>query len=701
MNHYPRLQPTTNLLRPFMHTPHSSHIVNLTRRHTTSSAARLTPALHLTPTRAMRSSAAAVHVLTDRSLFTNIVEFAPGDPFFVAQVQQQLERFQSTPIVNDSTAGLVAAEAPDITLVAFFDMGERGDIEMLRWLHKRKVFISSDSAAGAASSGNLDVLLFLHSLGPESTSIDYKAILSAADSDHLHVLAFLMLQREWDLSKWFQDAYKAAAGTGQLHIIQYLHESGVRCTKFPIDEAAENGHLDTVRYLYVNRIGRFSRDALTRALENGHLDVVRFLCATGQAECHERTFTFVVENEDFDILQLLCQSGIDCAVEHAMAAAVEHGKIDFVKFLYALDPKSCAENGILRTIDAVWSGHLDIIKFLHECGDPKFFNWKAMHGAANQGHLDIVKFLHENRDEGCHYLTVNFAYRSGHHHLPVVHYLHEKGYTSMHNGSSIDYAAEKGHIDVVRYMYDNHIARCTKSGLTGAAKNGHLAVVQYLCATDSIDVDSSAFADVFKNNRFDILEVLCMSRVRYAVEGAMSEAVKLGKIEFVKYLYGFDPKRCARDPRQLGRLTADAAEGGYLDIIKFFHQRGGVEFFDSQAMHCAAVNGHLDVVKFLYENRDEGYLGNTLEHAFNEGHHHVVDYLCENRPAKYAERHADYERRIGRVELAGKIVEGAVATGSYTSSGTVKATVLRLEAVVYQSTTPDTFVTMEAGELSN
>ncbi|TYZ68639.1 hypothetical protein PybrP1_000237, partial [[Pythium] brassicae (nom. inval.)] len=256
---------------------------------------------------------------------------------------------------------------------------------MVRWLHEHGFFISSSLADGAASSGDLDVLLFFYSLGPELATIDSDAIWHAASNGHLHVLEFLMQQREWDLSESISEAYEAAAGTGQLHVIQYLHESGIRCTEQnPIDEAATNGHLDTAMYLHMNRIGSCSKDALTGAVKNGHLDIVKFLCANGRTRCKDETFTSVVKSGRLDILQILCESRVGYAVECAMMAAIELGKVDFVKFLYVLAPTS-------------------------------FFDWQAMHCAAGHGHFDIVKFLHENREEGCGSTTVSYAHESGHH----------------------------------------------------------------------------------------------------------------------------------------------------------------------------------------------------------------------------------------------------------------------------------------------
>ena len=72
--------------------------------------------------------------------------------------------------------------------------------------------------------------------------------------------------------------------------------------------------------------------------------------------------------------------------------------------------------------------------------------------AAKKGHLEIVKWLHENRTEGCTTAAMNCAARNGH--LEVVKWLHEnrtEGCTEW----AMDLAAENGHLDVVKWLNDN------------------------------------------------------------------------------------------------------------------------------------------------------------------------------------------------------------------------------------------------------
>ena len=80
------------------------------------------------------------------------------------------------------------------------------------------------------------------------------------------------------------------------------------------------------------------------------------------------------------------------------------------------------------------------------------FSKKAMNWAAENGHLDVVKWLHENRQEGCTRMAMNNAAENGH--LGMVKWLHnnrEEGCTMY----AMNWAAAAGHLHVVNWLRDN------------------------------------------------------------------------------------------------------------------------------------------------------------------------------------------------------------------------------------------------------
>lgn len=146
-------------------------------------------------------------------------------------------------------------DRPDHAML--YKLGLRGDVEPLRWLYEHGYFIDFPVANGAATCGNIDVLYFIQSVGPESARVDGIAIACAAANGHLNVLKFLIQQQtEWNLPQgWITDGLSRAIEAGHLHVVQCLHENGYMCEESAIDMAAANGHLDVVMYLREKRSG--------------------------------------------------------------------------------------------------------------------------------------------------------------------------------------------------------------------------------------------------------------------------------------------------------------------------------------------------------------------------------------------------------------------------------------------------------------
>jgi ankyrin repeat protein len=91
------------------------------------------------------------------------------------------------------------------------------------------------------------------------------------------------------------------------------------------------------------------------------------------------------------------------------------------------------------------NGHLSLLKA--KC-DLKF-TINAMDWAAQKGYLDIVNWLHENRTEGCTYRAMDYAAKNGHIH--IVKYLH---YTyHKYSVSPMSRAAERGRLDIVKFFH--------------------------------------------------------------------------------------------------------------------------------------------------------------------------------------------------------------------------------------------------------
>ena len=184
------------------------------------------------------------------------------------------------------------------------------------------------------------------------------------------------------------------------------------------------------------------------------------------------------------------------------------------------------------------SGHLDMLKYLHENGCP--WDQQSCQRAAFNGHLDVLKYLHEN---GCDWnQSVCCAAAIGGH-LDVIKYLHLNG--CPWDQSAYDCAAMGGHLHVLQYLHENgcpwdHWTCCA------AAMGGHIHILKYL----------------HENGwHWD----------RYVYD----YAALYGHLNVVKYL---NENGCPWD-----HWTCLAAfREGNIDIVKYFHENGcscGVHFY--------------------------------------------------------------------------------------------------------------------------
>lgn len=134
----------------------------------------------------------------------------------------------------------------------------------------------------------------------------------------------------------------------------------------------------------------------------------------------------------------------------------------------------------------------------------------TMDRAAAKGHLDIVKFLHAN---GCACTT-----------------------------KAMDEAAERDDMEMVEWLHANRTAGCTSDALNAAAGNGDLGMVEWIIAHYPKLSKKMAMANAVNNGRL---------RVAYWLHGRFSEC-NLAKqtslkwsttsLDMVLFLCGFIPR---------------------------------------------------------------------------------------------------------------------------------------------------------------
>ncbi|KAJ3404026.1 hypothetical protein HDV05_007404 [Chytridiales sp. JEL 0842] len=187
-----------------------------------------------------------------------------------------------------------------------------------------------------------------------------------------------------------------------------------------------------------------------------------------------------------------------------------------------------------------------------------------MSEASRNGHFHIVQYLHERfRHQSipvAHLFDLDYALVSAaqFENLDLVKYIHELMVLDFRRypEDALGVAAKQGHLNIVRYLYENNITGGACRGISRACSRGHSSVIRFFANS----------TDFFENESL--------------------YAVSLNLV----------------------------AEAEHLRTIKILHQKG-LFGCTTDAVDFAVKNGHVDVVRFLLENRGEGYSTAAFDYA--------------------------------------------------------------------------------------
>ena len=120
------------------------------------------------------------------------------------------------------------------------------------------------------------------------------------------------------------EACACAAQNGHLEVLKYLREE----VKAPwnlgtASRAAKNGHLHVLEYLVERKFDKYNEWACTLAAEYGHLDCLKYLRETAKAPWDSRAVRFAHENNQTECVQYLLDN--DCPLPPGWR--YEHGEL--------------------------------------------------------------------------------------------------------------------------------------------------------------------------------------------------------------------------------------------------------------------------------------------------------------------------------------------------------------------------------------
>ena len=147
-------------------------------------------------------------------------------------------------------------------------------------------------------------------------------------------------------------------------------------------------------------------------------------------------------------------------------------KLELLKWIR--EEKKCEWDDL--TINAaVCQGNLEMVKYCvaNECPIGAF----ACADAAESGHLEILKYLHEEAKAPWDSYTASWAAENGH--LHILEYLVERKYDQFNTSACIN-TAQDGYLDCLKYLHETAKAPWDYWAVRWAHENNQTECVQYL-----------------------------------------------------------------------------------------------------------------------------------------------------------------------------------------------------------------------------
>ena len=146
---------------------------------------------------------------------------------------------------------------------------------------------------------------------------------------------------------------------------------------------------------------------------------------------------------------------------------------------------------------------LELLKWVREEKKCDWDEW-TINRAAEQGNLEMVKYCVANE---CPINMNACAYAAQGGHLEVLKYLHEEVKAPL-NSLTASFAALNGHLHILEYLVEREYDEYNEGACTFAAMNGHLDCLKYLRETAKAPWDSEAVRKAHTKNQIDCVQYL-------------------------------------------------------------------------------------------------------------------------------------------------------------------------------------------------
>ncbi|EFA82951.1 peptidase C1A family protein [Heterostelium album PN500] len=261
-----------------------------------------------------------------------------------------------------------------------------------------------------------------------------------------------------------------AAEEGDLETLKLVHENTtVECSSSAIDLAAMNGHLECIKWFDSNRTEEFSTSAMDYAAMNGHLECIKWLHSNRSEGGSIYAMDYAAGNGHFETVWWLHYNRTEGCSDQAIDCAAGAGHLDIMKSLNSKRTEGFTYNSFWQSIDN--NVELEVIQWLHENCTTEYFNAGMLDMAAYNKRFDILKFLIETNGEQWSDKLIDNAIIGGD--LNIVKWVFENGYSNAFTDKTIELATDQGHIDIISGLNVN-------VAINNAITKGNLEILNIL-----------------------------------------------------------------------------------------------------------------------------------------------------------------------------------------------------------------------------
>jgi hypothetical protein len=334
---------------------------------------------------------------------------------------------------------------------------EGGSMEILKWLKPMGCEFPHNITSRAAKGGHLDIMKWLTKL---KTPWDQSGFEKPCKL-HGECFIYAVKRKDFEMLEWLKEKgcpvspgkerhdgkiFEVAAGTGDVKVMEWLHNNGFAWDDRAPYEAINRGHREAFEWLKTMECPVDNHMIASVFTAKGDLEALK----TMEDYLSSELVFHAVGNGHIDVIEWLKETkGYSVDIFGIMSTAALSGSVEMLQWLKDQGVRFSTSDDYLFT-QAIAKSNIEMMEWLKREG----FKWNALETSREMGrvgNVDVLKWVKDNEFD----IT----------------------------RTTLSSAALHGHIDMLKWFYGefSQTLRCMKTSdvCSAAAINGHFEILQW------------------------------------------------------------------------------------------------------------------------------------------------------------------------------------------------------------------------------